>query len=349
MKESAPLSTGNSEENSDKSSLLKNIAFILGAAVLGIMIYKIGPDVIMRNIRQVGWWMIAIVAVWGVVYLINTIAWRSIVHSDTDIRIPFSEMYKLTVSGYALNYVTPMGLLGGEPYRIYELRKYVGIEKATSSVILYAMMHICSHFFFWITSVALIAWFVPVSGTLSLVLTAIFLICLIFIVLFFRGYRKGLIMKLLSVAERIPFVRVKVKNLSPEKKERFLMIDNQIVNLHGKSRTTFYFSLFAEYMARMINSCEIYLILIILGQDVTYIQSVIIVSLSSLFANILFFSPMQLGTREGGLFLAFKSLGINPGISVSVSMLTRIREMIWIMIGLVMMRIGKTDLTLIKK
>ena len=127
------------------------------------------------------------------------------------------------------------------------------------------------------------------------------------------------------------------------------MIDNQIVNLHGKSRTTFYFSLFAEYMARMINSCEIYLILIILGQDVTYIQSVIIVSLSSLFANILFFSPMQLGTREGGLFLAFKSLGINPGISVSVSMLTRIREMIWIMIGLVMMRIGKTDLTLIKK
>ena len=211
------------------------------------------------------------------------------------------------------------------------------------------MMHVCSHFFFWITSVALIAWFVPVSGTLSLVLTAIFLICLIFIVLFFRGYRKGLIMKLLSVAERIPFVRVKVKNLSPEKKERFLMIDNQIVNLHGKSRTTFYFSLFAEYMARMINSCEIYLILIILGQDVTYIQSVIIVSLSSLFANILFFSPMQLGTREGGLFLAFKSLGINPGISVSVSMLTRIREMIWIMIGLVMMRIGKTDLTLIKK
>ncbi len=41
-------------------------------------------------------------------------------------KVPFLKIYKYTISGYALNYVTRWDFLGGEPYRIMELTPYVG-------------------------------------------------------------------------------------------------------------------------------------------------------------------------------------------------------------------------------
>ena len=75
----------------------------------------------------------------------------------------FMQLLKLTVSGFALNYATPVGLLGGEAYRIMELSKYIGVQRATSSVILFAMMHIFAHFWFWVTGVVAY-WVLALTG-----------------------------------------------------------------------------------------------------------------------------------------------------------------------------------------
>ena len=175
MKESVTTSANNSATGS-KGLFWKNFAFLFGFGIFAFMIYNIGFASIIANVKHTGWWLLAVIAVWGIIYMINTFAWRAIIYSDNKVNIPFFKIFRMTVSGYALNYITPMGLLGGEPYRIYELKQYTGTNKASASVILYAMMHVCSHFFFWITSVALIAWFVPVSKSLSIILTCIVII-----------------------------------------------------------------------------------------------------------------------------------------------------------------------------
>jgi hypothetical protein len=63
-------------------------------------------------------------------------------------------------------------------------------------------------------------------------------------------------------------------------------------------------------------------------------------SFSSLFGNLFFFSPMQLGAREGGLALAVAGLAIPSAFGVYTGLLTRVRELIWIVIGVALMKVG---------
>lgn len=342
MKESAEISmTESSAAKRNKTTLWRNLAFIFGISIFSFMIYKIGVDTIWDNIAKTGWWFVGIILVWALVYMVNTASWYVIVKDNTDKKVPFFTLFKFTVSGYALNYITPMGLAGGEPYRIMELRRFMSTEKATGNVILYAMMHICSHFFFWLTGAVLIAWFVPMSKGLSIALTAMVAFCIVFIILLFRGYREGLVVKACRIGSKLPFLGKKIRNMKDSTCERLELIDTQIKSLHGERIKTFYISLGLEYLSRMINCIEILMIVLAIGHHATYVDALIIVALSSLFANILFFSPMQLGTRESGLFLAFQAIGIMPEISVSVSMITRIREMFWIMVGILLMKINR--------
>ena len=53
-----------------------------------------------------------------------------------------------------------------------------------------------------------------------------------------------------------------------------------------------------------------------------------------------FFSPMQLGAREGGFALAVGGLAIPGAFGVYTGLITRVRELIWIVIGVLLMKVG---------
>ena len=90
----------------------------------------------------------------------------------------------------------------------------------------------------------------------------------------------------------------------------------------------------------MISCVEIWLILNVLTTDVSFVNSILIYAFSTLMANLLFFMPMQLGGREGGFALAVDGLSMAGAYGVFAALITRIREMVWIVIGLAIMKIG---------
>ena len=82
-------------------------------------------------------------------------------------------------------------------------------------------------------------------------------------------------------------------------------------------------------------------VLLLIMPDVNYIQCVLILAFTSLFANMLFFMPLQLGGREGGFLMSVNGLGMSASAGIFVALIIRIRELIWTAIGLLLIKLEK--------
>lgn len=321
----------------------RNIFLIFGIVAIVIMLssFNMEYNELWDGLKRAGVWLPAILALWVVIYLLNTCSWYMIIRNgEKKTPISFWKVYKLTISGFALNYATPVGLMGGEPYRIMELTPYTGASKATSSVILYVMMHIFSHFCFWFFSIFLYITLCPVNIFTGSLLLIVGICCLIAIYIFMKGYNNGMTLKTLKMLQHVPLIKKWATKFLENKYETLQKIDSQIAELHGQRKTTFYSSLGLEFMARIVGCIEVYFILNILTSDVSFPACILIMAFTSLFANLFFFSPMQLGAREGGFALAVGGLAIPGAFGVYTGLITRIRELFWIVVGVLLMKIG---------
>lgn len=322
----------------------RNIFLIFGIVAIVIMLctFDIESETLWSDLKRAGMWLPAVIGLWVFIYLLNALAWYIIIRDGKKGKCPVSfwRVYKLTISGFALNYATPVGLMGGEPYRIMELTPYVGASKATSSTILYVMMHIFSHFCFWLFSIFLYLAFYPVDAFLGIVFGVVGVVLLLAIYFFMKGYKNGMAVRTLRLLTHVPFIKKWAKRFSEEKQETLQRVDSQIAELHKQRKTTFYASLGLEFLARIVGCLEVYFILNVLTDDVSFTACILIMAFTSLFANLFFFSPMQLGAREGGFALSASGLSISSAFGVYTGLITRVRELIWIIIGVMLMKVG---------
>jgi len=329
----------------------RNIFLLIGVIAIVIMLFTFDMkyDELLANLKRAGFWFPAVILLWVFIYMINAFSWYIIICDNEENRVPFLKVYKYTITGFALNYATPIGLMGGEPYRIMELTPYVGVSKATSSVILYVMMHIFAHFCFWFSSIFLFIFLYPVSPVMGAILTLAGAFCLFFIYFFVKGYKNGMAVKALSLCKKTPFLKKWAIRFASEKKETLERIDSQIAELHKQRKKTFYTALALEFTTRVIGSLEVFFILKILTPDVNFLACVLIMAFTTLFSNLFFFLPMQLGAREGGMAIATGGLSLTGAFGIYTGLITRVRELIWIGIGMMLMKVGNKNKTVSNK
>ena len=335
---------------------LNNLFFFLGIAAVVVMLFTFDVSFIelWDHLCHAGYWLIPIIGIWVVVYWLNALAWHSMIEGNIGGKAPISfwRIYRLTITGYALNYATPVGGLGGEPYRIMELSKDIDNQHATSSVILYAMMHFFAHFWFWFISIFIYLGLVligdlPISVAIGVILGIIVVFCLTAFYIISRGYKNGLVKYVLGVLSRIPGLKRWTLKLWARHSEAIKNIDEQIAALYVQDTKAFYKSLVLEYLSRVVQSMEVMFMLLLFGIDcgggldgltLTFLHSILIVAFTTLFANLIGFLPMQLGVQEGGFVLSIAALGLSAALGIFVSIICRVREIIWIIIGIGLMK-----------
>ena len=323
----------------------RNIFMAFGIIAIVIMLCTMDMDYtdIWRYLKQAGIYFPLILALWLVVYMVNTLSWYLIINDEGKVKgLSFWRVYKLTVSGFALNYTTPCGLMGGEPYRIMELAPKIGTERASSSVILYAMTHIFSHFWFWLLSAIVFLFIHPFSVFYTVLMLAIIAFCILGIWFFMVGYQKGLANRVMKFLSHLPMVKRWAAPFIERHREQLNTIDRQIAALHKQQPRHFIGAVALELACRICSALEIFFVLLVLMPHVNFVYCVLILAFTSLFANLLFFIPLQLGGREGGFLMSSTSLGLSASAGIFVALIVRIRELVWTGIGLLLIKLEKS-------
>lgn len=332
----------------------KLIFFAIGLAGIGILLWK-------ADLPNVDWDAVfsldslallgVLCALWLVIYSIHALCYKVILAEESK-KINFFSMFKICAAGFALNNVTPAGLVGGEPYRIMELKRYCSTEKSASSTLTFSLLYTFGHIMLWITTAIVVmvrmimgepvilwvAILVLISGGLLLGLFLVFILC----------RKNGFAYPVMKFLCKIPLLKKKLIPVVEKNKESYIEIDDNIREFRN-SPVRFIVALLLQFSTRLLEAFEYFLLYWFFvrnfGIDARFIDGILIMGIASLVGNILFIIPMQASTREGGMTFALGFLlaeeEIIQTVGVGVGLIYRIREFIFIVFGILLVLIGK--------
>jgi uncharacterized membrane protein YbhN (UPF0104 family) len=314
----------------------KYLLLLLGFLFFGFLLFDFGIGNIAANLAKTGLYFLPIIGVWLAVYLCNAVAFSYIINDKS---ISFTQILSVTIRGYALNYVTPFFHLGGEPYRVIALKKNLGLGRALSATLSYLLLHFLSSFLFWLIAIIAIFTFIPLNCLAVKVLIICFVLFLAAVFFFLKAYKNGVVKSLSKFIVKMPLF--KRFSASVSNREELLEEVNQcIADLVGRNFRKFIAANFFELLSRFIATLEFYFILRAIGFAPTILDSFLINAGASIISNLLFIVPFELGVKEGGLYLVLGLLKFPPEIGIYIGIVNRLRELFWILVGLLLISIS---------
>jgi hypothetical protein len=306
----------------------------VGASMLWLLVRRVGVAVLLENAASVGWMFLPILALYGVMLACNTLAWYLTLVGES-VRPPFMRLVSLTVSGAALNFVTPVINAGGEPYRVAGLIPWLGPRRAAGSVILIRMLNTLALILTWFTALVLALVLLPLHGVLLVGVVTAAAVALGLALLVFTGHQEGVLERLLDWLHRIPVLGRLARRLEGWR-GTLTEMDRQIAEFYHRSPRLFFQALAVEYAARAMLMGEYYLVALGLGIPMTVTDAYLVGGLASLIQNVIFLIPYEVGVKEGALFLLFQLVGLDPVTGLYTALVIRARDLAWIGIGLLL-------------
>jgi len=318
------------------SRTLRLALFLLGVLVFGYLVAQIGLGQLRSDAGRTGFMFVPIVLLYALVYACSARAWHLTMGESN--RPPFWRTYAVTISAGALNFLTPVVNAGGEPFRVAGLAPWLGTRRAAGSVILHRMLHSFAYVLVWFTAIVLAFALLPreTPNAVLIILGVAGLLLLCILALIMSAHRSGVLERLLDWMGRVPLLRRLAARLEP-KRAMLVELDQQITEFYHRQPRRFVQAILLEYLSRCIFMVEIVLIVASLGYRLDYLSAFAIGGLEALAGNLLFVVPFEIGAREGAYFALFSLFGMDPQLGLYTSLVSRVRDFVWIGLGLLLM------------
>lgn len=305
---------------------------LLGGGLLWLLLRETDLGPVLAESGQVGvWGMVGVLVLYGLTFGTDVASWQLTLPAGGTGLGWTARLYGIRMIGEAYNNITPMASMGGEPIKAWLLKRNHGIAYRDSgaSLVLAKTTSMVGLVLFVGVGFVLVMLRADLSSTHKLLAGVSLALLTVFIGVFFLMQH----WKLSTFAA----TRLGRTRLGGRLSGALLALQDMDVifaRYYAAHRRDLVLSTLYGGVNWLLGVTEIYLIFQLIGQPIDFADAWIIESMTQLVRTATFFIPAALGSQEGALMLTCGALIGNPGLGMSVALVRRARELVWITLSL---------------
>jgi glycosyltransferase 2 family protein len=315
-----------------------------GLALFVWLVWAAGPRAVWEGFLQVGWGLLAIIAIAGVRFAARAAAWARCVEPPHRLRL--SQAFTAVLSGDALGNATPLGPLVGEPAKVAFVRSRLPLGAAFTALAI-------ENVFYTLSVAAMIA-----AGTMALLLRgtldsafvadrlasagidaailrvaaeiAIAAVLVTYVAVAWALWRRP---ALLSTGAAL-LGRLRASPALQTRMEKLRRLEHDIYTFASRRRQAVGPLVAIELLFHALGVLEVHITLwLLLGAPPPLVTSFVLETVNRLITVVFKFVPLQVGVNEGGTVLAAQILGLTPQVGLTLAIIRRARVLFWQLAG----------------
>lgn len=309
--------------------ILKTVGLLFGAGFLTYTVIKLGPLEILYRILDLKWWALVLIANSFLWLLLYTTAWRTYFSNLTQ-KIPFLDLLRIKICGEAVNVMTPLNFMAGDPVRVLLLEKQIGRHARMGSVIVDRILFSLATVSFVLTGIIIVFWQTDViSPTVQRVLLGLYVVIVGFLVFVVTELVRG---KGIKVFHPI-LARLGISRRFPAFEEHLALLDVELSSFAGGRRSLFFEALSLQFIGRFLGVVEISIIFTYLTGHPYPLLALMLTALTSALNFCFAFIPGVLGVMESFYAGFFYFYGLDPSLGITMQLIRRLRSAFWLGLG----------------
>ncbi len=303
---------------------------LLGAGLLGYMVFRNGPKTVWIQIQAVGWGLAVIILLGGLAQLIKTSAWRQTFTCDIH-ALSWSRSFGTQLASDAVGQFGLAGKLFGEGLRVSLLRAIVPLADGVSSSAIDGGLHTFTAAIVTVLGISATLLLAPLPGSLRVyaLLVAAVLIAIVGLGAVAVASRWQLMGNAARAIARLPWLYKFVTGKLP-------IVDSAERNLltfYRENRAAFYANLTLNSLWHAMAVLEVYVVLHFMGTRIGVVGACALEGLTKVINLVGVVSPGNFGTYEGGNILIARLFGVSGTAGLTLALCRRARAVFWAAVG----------------
>jgi uncharacterized membrane protein YbhN (UPF0104 family) len=306
---------------------VETIIVVLALAFYVWFLSHFGTREVIGFVRLAGWGLVLTISLEALARVANTVGWWvTIGHHGHGLN--FGRLFAARIAGEAIDYVTPSAQLGGQFVMAMMVRRYLEMAVGLATVIIASLCEMIGQIVFITLALLMSIRMVPRSSDFFWAIIGGLVLALAMIGGFLFVQRKHPFSYLLAAASKLPGIDADEYKDAADDADRFLL------DFYAHHRVRLLLSCVCYLFAWSLGPVEIYILLRLLHQPASFEIALLVEAAGLLLERATFLIPAKLVSQEGGKALILALLGYPAGIGFAIGFLRRIKEMVWVLVGL---------------